>query len=96
MNKKAQSIIKKTKNLNVEAFEVGKENFESKSKYWDKIAKQRVDVCKNCNKLEEEPIDFLRVKDSVQYLSNKMCEACGCTASYLLRQSIKRCKLKKW
>ena len=96
MKKKVNSIIKKVQHLDVEAYDIGKENFESKSEHWEKIAKQRAFICVSCHKLEDEPIDFLRVIDPVSKLSNKMCGACGCTASYLLRQDLKKCKLKKW
>lgn len=59
------------------------------------LAKERKDICLKCPMYVEEPISFLRIEDkSIPELSNKMCDICGCTLSYKLRQSKDICN--KW
>jgi len=59
------------------------------------LAKERMKTCIGCPMYVDEPISFLKVIDkSIPELSNKMCDSCGCTLSYKLRQSIETCD--KW
>jgi len=74
---------------------VGFENFKNPKEEVEELAKERLFHCINCKEFIEEPIDFLKVEDKrIPELSNKMCDECGCTLSYKLRQSIKICD--KW
>lgn len=91
---KIKSIIKKAVNLNLSAYEEGEYNY--RNGLMEEEALQRAQICKGCDKAELEPIEELRVQDTIQEISGKMCGACGCTLSYLLRQNQKHCKLKKW
>lgn len=87
-SKKIVSLVKS----GVDPFFEGKHNFENENDEVEKLAKERL---KDCDCLVEEPIDFLRVEDRrIPELSNKMCDICGCTASYKFRQSIEKCS--KW
>jgi hypothetical protein len=73
----------------------GVSNFKIENKEAEALAKKRSLDCLNCISNVEEPIDFLRVEDKrIKELSNRMCNDCGCTLSYKLRQSIKKCA--KW
>lgn len=92
--KKINSIIKKVANLNLSAYEQGEYNFNNGLMQEEALA--RAQICKGCDNAEIEPIEELRVEDSIEEISGKMCGACGCTLSYLLRQNKKHCKLKKW
>lgn len=89
--KKAGSVIKS----GLEPYELGKQNFEDPILCVEEKAKKRLEVCMSCNFFVDEPIEFLRVKDSnIPELSNKMCNDCGCVLSYKIRQDLKKCK--KW
>jgi RNase P subunit RPR2 len=93
-----QSFKKKIVSLvtnGIEPLEVGMHNFKHPNKDVEILAKIRSVTCGNCHEYVDEPIDFLRVNDvRIESLSNKMCDECGCTLSYKLRQSITKCK--KW
>lgn len=95
--KKLQSVLKKSKSIyekGLEPFEVGKSNFEHPILCVEKKAKDRLEICKKCVNFVDEPIEFFRVEDNnIPELSNKMCNDCGCTLSYKIRQDIKKCKL---
>lgn len=62
-----------------------------------KLAKERFENhCKACEFNMKEPIEDMRVKDSiVPELSNRMCGDCGCVLSYKIRQSVKKCEYWK-
>lgn len=95
--KKLQSVLKKSKSIyekGLEPFEVGKNNFEQPILCVEKKAEDRLEICKKCVNFVEEPIEFFRVEDkNIPELSNKMCNECGCTLSYKIRQDLKICKL---
>lgn len=90
-----QSFSKKIKTLlgvGIVPYLIGEENFNNPIKEVEDLAKERMQYC-DC--LVEEPIDFLKVTDErIPELSGKMCDECGCTASYKFRQSISKCE--KW
>lgn len=92
--KKIRSLVKKAKNLDLVAYNEGVKNYNEGN--LQDLAIVRSEVCKGCDRLEDEPIVELRVADSIEAISGKMCGACGCSLPYLLRQEIKSCKLKKW
>lgn len=96
MERIIKSIIKKAKNLKLDAYAEGRYNFENKTDEFEQLAKERADICKGCEFRETEPIKRFRVEDEIKEISGKYCGACGCTLSYLLRQNVKGCKLKKW
>jgi hypothetical protein len=58
-----------------------------------KLARERFEEsCKDCEFNVKEPIEDMRVKDSIiPELSNKQCGLCGCVLSYKIRQSVKKC-----
>jgi hypothetical protein len=90
-----QSFRKKIKTLfkvGIDPLEEGVINFKNYNKEVDDLAKERLQYC-DC--LVDEPISFLKVIDErIPKLSGKMCDECGCTASYKFRQSISKCD--KW
>jgi len=93
-----QSFKKKIVSLGtngLEPLEVGMHNFRNPILEIERLAESRKDQCLGCEFYVDEPIKFLRVEDkNIVELSNKMCDDCGCTLSYKLRQSIIKCK--KW
>lgn len=83
-------------NVGIDPYMEGKGNFDNPVIEVEELAKKRLFDCINCPNFVEEPIDFLRVKDEIiKELSNKMCDLCGCTLPYKLRQSIEKCELWK-
>lgn len=89
--KKGKTILKS----GLKPYEVGKHNFENPLLCIEQKAIERLEICKKCDNFVDEPIDFLRVKDErIPELSEKMCNDCGCTLPYKIRQSIKTCE--KW
>ena len=93
-----QSFSKKIKTVSkvgIDPYIEGKRNFKKPTKETEQLAINRSDACKNCVSFTDEPIDFFRVVDKkIPILSNKMCDDCGCTLSYKVRQSIEKCD--KW
>lgn len=89
--KKIKTIIKK----GVDPIKIGVYNFKHPDPQTEALAIERKNTCVGCPLYVEEPIFFLRVTDPrIVELSNKMCNDCGCTLSYKLRQSIVKCE--KW
>lgn len=73
----------------------GMHNFKHPNIDIELLAKERSDECIKCKLNVLEPIDFLRVNDTrIPELTNRMCDECGCTLSYKLRQSQTKCT--KW
>lgn len=95
---KISSASKKAVTLAEEGIEpltVGYDNFHNPIKEVEILAKIRSVTCGNCELSVDEPIESLKVIDNrIESLSNKMCDLCGCTLSYKLRQSIIKCD--KW
>jgi len=93
-----QSFKKKIVSLvsnGIEPLEEGLYNFKHPNINVERLAEDRKNTCVGCEFYIEEPIKFLRVQDKIiPELSNKMCNDCGCTLSYKLRQSIIKCN--KW
>lgn len=89
------SISKKIKNIDVNGVIEGMANKISGS--MDDVAKQRAEICAECDSMVDEPIEELAINDkNIPEISRKMCNECGCSLPYLLRQNRKKCKLKKW
>lgn len=94
---KAKSILKKAVNLDLEAYDEGKLNYDVPTEEMENLAKKRLSICQECKFFEKEPIKELQVNDElIPELSNMMCGSCGCSSPYLLRQTIKRCNKDKW
>jgi len=93
-----QSFSKKIKSLvknGLEPLEEGVLNFHNTITEVEVLASERSKTCEGCIFFEDEPISFLRVEDKrLPLLSNKICDECGCTLSYKLRQSKTKCD--KW
>lgn len=92
---KFKSIIKKGATISkngIDPFIEGKFNFDNPSLEFENLAKKRTFVCVSCPMFINEPIDFLQVEDKrIPEISKKMCNDCGCTLSYKLRQNIQKC-----
>jgi hypothetical protein len=89
--KKIVSLV----NNGLEPLEIGIRNFKNIDIDVELLACDRAKKCTGCEMFTDEPIDFLRVVDkNIPELSNKMCDECGCTLSYKLRQSKNKCD--KW
>jgi len=93
-----RSISKKIKSLldnGLEPLEEGVLNFNNPIPEIELLALERSKSCEECVFFVDEPISFLRIEDKrLPLLSNKMCDDCGCTLSYKLRQSKTKCD--KW
>lgn len=94
MSNKIKSLVKKAKNLTVKGYNEGKRNYKNKS--MESIAADRAKVCNGCDQNVEEPIEELQVPDTIECIHNKMCNVCGCSLPYLLRQNEKNCSIDKW
>lgn len=93
-----QSFKKKIVSLiehGTDGLEEGMRNFKKPIPEVETLAESRKNTCVGCPFFINEPISFLRVTDErIPELSNTMCNECGCTLSYKLRQSINKCS--KW
>lgn len=93
-----QSFKKKIVSLiehGIDPIQEGINNFNNPILEVERLAENRKDTCIGCEFYIDEPIKFLQVTDKrIAELSNKMCDTCGCTLSYKLRQSIDKCD--KW
>jgi len=93
-----QSFKKKIVSLvsnGIEPLEEGFSNFRNPVLEIERLAINRMDTCIGCEFYVDEPISFLKVKDkNIPELSEKICDECGCTLSYKLRQSKEICN--KW
>lgn len=93
-----KSIIKKAKSIinhGIDPIQEGIENFQNPIAEIEKLADERLDVCGSCELRAPEPIEFLRIKDErLPKASGKMCDDCGCTLSYKIRQTKTKCE--KW
>lgn len=96
-NSKVKSIGKKIVSVlgnGIDPAIEGLNNFNNPTQYIETLAEARTLTCLSCPMFVKEPIDFLRVADiRIPELSEMMCDDCGCTSSYKLRQSITKCKL---
>lgn len=73
----------------------GKENYFANIASIEIKALERAKECGMCPNFVDEPIELFKVRDKrIKELSNKMCDECGCSMPYLLRQDKKICK--KW
>jgi len=87
--KKVETVIKK----GIDPVKIGVYNFKHPDLQTEALAVERKNTCINCPLYVDEPIIFFRVTDTrIVELSNKMCDDCGCTLSYKLRQSIEKCE----
>lgn len=93
------SLFKKIKSISkggIEPILQGQINYKSNIDFIEQKAITRSKQCVRCTEFVDEPIDMFKVNDErLPYLSDKMCDQCGCALPYLLRQDIKICKLWK-
>lgn len=93
-----QSFKKKIVSLisnGIEPLKEGMNNFNNPDLGIELLAEERKNACIGCDFYAEEPISFLKVSEErIPELSNMICDECGCTLSYKLRQSQTKCK--KW
>lgn len=87
--KKISSLIKN----GIDPLTVGIYNFKNTDFDIELLAMERSMICENCVYFKIEPIYFLKVIDkNIPRLTDKMCDECGCTLSYKLRQSLIKCE----
>lgn len=95
---KRSSLFKKVSSIGRGGFDPlrkGKGNYNRNLPTVEEKAGERAKVCLGCENYVDEPIKTLRVEDArIPILSKKMCDDCGCSLPYLLRQDVKICK--KW
>lgn len=93
------SIFKKIKSISkngLEPINVGRDNYTLNIPEIEAKAIERSEVCKECDNRVHEPIFMFRVVDKrIEVLNEQMCDICGCSLPYLLRQDIKICKFWK-
>ena len=63
MKDKIKSAIKKAENLDIKAYNEGRKNYKSGS--MEDVAAARAEVCASCDKNVVEPIDDLKVNDTI-------------------------------
>ena len=88
-----KSIITKIKNFDLEAYKIGKENYDNPKKEVEDLAKQRIEKMKLCPSFKPEPIGMFKIKDErIPEADGMYCENCGCSAPYKIRQNLSVCK----
>lgn len=91
LSKKIKSLI----NNGLDPVEEGMFHFDHPDEAIEVLAKERLETCKVCAEFVEEPISFFRIEDQrLPEASCKMCDECGCTISYKIRQTKTKCD--KW
>lgn len=92
------SFLKKVKTISKHGFDPiikGEQNYRLNDIDIELKALERSEVCNSCELFVEEPIDMFKIKDErIELLSEMMCDDCGCSSTYLLRQDLKVCE--KW
>jgi len=79
--------------MGLDPIKTGMYNFKYPDAQTEDLAIKRKNTCIECPLYVDEPILFFKVTDPrIAELSNKMCDDCGCTLSYKLRQSIVKCE----
>lgn len=100
MHQGFKSVLKKTSTIikngsaGLEAISEGIRNYNYRNKEIEKLALERAETCLNCELLIEEPIELLKVEDTIPEIDQMICNDCGCSAPYKVRQNIIKCK--KW
>ena len=62
----------------------------------ENLAKERAKFCAVCPENVDEPIKELSVGDSIEKISKKMCNSCGCSLPIKVRSKKSKCPLGKW
>ena len=92
--KKAGTIIKNGI-TGIDAIKEGVENHNNYNKDIEDLANERVKNCVSCKHYKKEPNDLLKVDDELIIEADEMmCNDCGCSLPYKLRQTIIKCD--KW
>lgn len=91
---RAKSILKKIKNINVKGLIDG--IIAKGDGSMDDVAEVRSVICADCPSNVDEPIEAMQVSDGIESISNRMCDECGCSLPYKVRQEESTCPLKKW
>lgn len=81
---------------NVKAFLIGKANYHLKNPKVEAKARERAEVCAQCEHNIKEPIKMYQIEDDIESISKRTCSVCSCLLPYLLRQNKKPCELGKW
>lgn len=76
----------------------GWKNYAFKSPEIEKMAKQRAEICSNCDYADpEHPIRALVMPEkAIAEIKGMACTLCGCPLSTKLRVPFERCPDKKW
>lgn len=86
---------KTAKEQGLKPYKEGKFNFENPTEKMEKLAQQRLEICKGCEFFKDEVVDFLKVEDKhTPEASGKYCGDCFCIISYKIRQTKELCA--KW
>lgn len=92
---RVKKIVESVKKSGIDPFKEGRKNFLRPKQEIEKLAKQRIEICKACDDFEDETVDLFKVKDKrIPEATEKYCGDCGCIISYKIRQSVEPCK--KW
>ena len=94
ITKKATTIIKNGSS-GIKAIQQGFENYNNYNQQIEDLANERVKNCVNCIHYKKEPNELLKVDDELIIEADEMmCNDCGCSLPYKLRQTIIKCD--KW
>ena len=92
--KKFTTVVKNGSS-GLEAIKEGVTNHYNYNKEVEILAGERVKVCVSCIHYKEEPNNLLKVNDDLIIEADQMmCNDCGCSLPYKLRQTIIKCD--KW
>lgn len=95
---KKSSLFKKISSIGRGGFDPirkGRENYNRNLPAIEEKASERSKTCLGCENYVDEPVKSFQIEEKrIPSLSKKMCDECGCSLTYLLRQDVKICK--KW
>ncbi len=96
---KAKGLVKKLESLtsnpaSLEALASGVYHYKFKNADIEKLKDERAKICAGCRYRVDD--DFEPIQDDDERISGKMCGSCFCSLPYLLRQTKKGCKERRW
>ena len=90
-----KNILKQLTKKGIKPFIDGVSNFYNPIEEIEELAEERVQTCIGCEHYQDEPIEWMKVKDErIPEASGKYCPACECILSYKLRNIKDVCE--KW
>lgn len=92
------SLLKKGKTIlsngndGIDAIKEGINNYNNINPEVEKLAQERINICVGCEFYKDEPNQLLKVDDSLVVEADQMmCNECGCSLPYKIRQSKLKC-----